>query len=37
MHDLIESLRAAVRAALSEYRRQRWLRRGIRNPDACPF
>ena len=37
MRDLFESLRAAVRAAVNEYRRQRWLRSGFRNPDECPF
>ena len=37
MKDLIEALRAAWAAAVNEYRRQRYLRGGWRNPDECPF
>lgn len=37
MRDLIETLRACWAAAVNEYRRQRYLRGGWRNPDDCPF
>lgn len=35
--DIIRALAAAWRAAVREYRRQRYLAGGWRNPDEVPF
>ena len=37
MNALLEDLLAAIKAAVREWRRRRWLRGGWRNPDELPF
>ena len=37
MADLLHDIRAAFLAAITEWRRCRWLRSGTRCPDECPF
>jgi hypothetical protein len=37
MKALLHDLKAAFRAAVAEFRRCRWLRGGMRNPDDCIF
>lgn len=37
LSDWLSTLRAVLAAAMNEWRRQRYLRGGWRNPDECPF
>ena len=37
LRDWLSTLRAVLAAAMNEWRRQRYLRGGWRNPDECPF